>query len=167
MLELIHNLGVDWKVLIAQIINFAILLFILRAFAYKPILKVLNDRRKKIEEAIERSKSVDERMAEIEALKEEVLQQARRESQEIIKKAEEAAAKAKETILKEAHESSENLLVESHKKIEAEREKILQEAKREIAELIYAAVEKTIGDLADDKLKTKMAEDALKFVTSR
>ncbi|MBI4034011.1 MAG: F0F1 ATP synthase subunit B [Candidatus Brennerbacteria bacterium] len=167
MLELIHNLGIDWKVLIAQIVNFAILLFVLKAFAYKPILKVLNDRRKRIEEAIKRSKSVDKRMAEIEALKEEVLSKARRESQEIIKKAEEAAVRAKESILKEAHVTRDMLMAETEKKIQAEREKIFQEAKKEIANLIYTAVERTVGDLVDEKLKTKMAEDALKFVASR
>ena len=91
MSELFHNIGIDWKVLLAQIVNFAILLFVLKKFAYKPILKVLNDRRKKIEEAIERSKSVDQKMAEIEILKEKILVEARRESDEIIKKAVEAA----------------------------------------------------------------------------
>ncbi|KKU93889.1 MAG: ATP synthase subunit b [Candidatus Jorgensenbacteria bacterium GW2011_GWA1_48_13] len=167
MSELFHNLGIDWKVLLAQIVNFAILLFVLKKFAYKPILKVLNDRRKKIEEAIERSKGVDEKMAEIEALKEKILVEARRESSEIIKKAEEAADKIQEDALKEAYGKSEKFMAESLKKVQAEREKIFQEVKNETAGLVYAAVERTIGDLADEKLKAKMVEDALKFVISK
>ncbi|OGG39055.1 ATP synthase F0 subunit B [Candidatus Jorgensenbacteria bacterium GWA1_49_17] len=167
MSELIHNLGIEWKVLLAQIVNFAVLLFILKKFAYKPILKVLNDRQKRIEEAINRSKSVDKRMAEIETLKEKVLDEARRESEAIIKKAEEAALRVKESVLKEAHSVSEKLLVDTGKKIQAEREKIFREAKSEIADLVYAAVEKSIGDLAGENLKTKMVEDAMKFVASR
>ena len=103
MSELIHNLGIDWKVLIAQIVNFAILLFLLKKFAYKPILKILNERRQKIEEAIERSKSVDLRMQEIETLKQQVLDQARKESESILKAAEEAAQEVQENILKETH----------------------------------------------------------------
>ena len=167
MSELIHNLGIEWKVLLAQIVNFAVLLFILKKFAYKPILKVLNDRQKRIEEAINRSKSVDKRMAEIETLKEKVLDEARRESEAIIKKAEEAALRVKESVLKEAHSVSEKLLVDTGKKIQAEREKIFREAKSEIADLVYAAVEKSIGDLAGENLKMKMVEDAMKFVASR
>ena len=167
MSELIHNLGIEWKVLLAQIVNFTVLLFILKKFAYKPILKVLNDRQKRIEEAINRSKSVDKRMAEIETLKEKVLDEARRESEAIIKKAEEAALRVKESVLKEAHSVSEKLLVDTGKKIQAEREKIFREAKSEIADLVYAAVEKSIGDLAGENLKTKMVEDAMKFVASR
>jgi len=167
MSELIHNLGIEWKVLLAQIVNFAVLLFILKKFAYKPILKVLNDRQKRIEEAINRSKSVDKRMAEIETLKEKVLDEARRESEAIIKKAEEAALRVKESVLKEAHSVSEKLLVDTGKKIQAEREKIFREAKSEIADLVYAAVEKSIGDLAGENLKTKMVEDVMKFVASR
>lgn len=167
MAELIHNLGIDWKILLAQIINFAIILFVLKKFAYKPILKVLDDRRKKIEEAIERSKSVDQKMAEIEALREKIMVEAREESSRIIKKAEEAAYKIQEAALKEAYSKSEKFMAESMKKIQAEREKIFQEVKRETADLVYAAVEKTVGDLADEKLKAKMVEDALEFVSSR
>ncbi|MFH0712798.1 MAG: F0F1 ATP synthase subunit B [Candidatus Jorgensenbacteria bacterium] len=167
MSELIHNLGIEWKVLLAQIVNFAVLLFILKKFAYKPILKVLNDRRERIEEAIRRSKSVDERMAEIDKLKEKILDEARRESEVIIKKAEEVAERVKESVLKEAHGASEKIMADTEKKVRAEREKIFQQAKSEIADLVYAAVEKSIGDLAGENLKTKMVEDALKFVALR
>jgi len=167
MSELIHNLGIEWKVLLAQIVNFAVLLFILKKFAYKPILKALNDRRERIEEAIARSKSVDKRMAEIETLKENILDEARRESGVIIKKAEESAERVKESILKEAHSTSEKLLIDTERKIQAEREKIFQQAKKEIADLVYAAVEKSIGDIAGSELKTKMVEDAMKFVVSK
>ena len=95
------------------------------------------------------------------------MDEARRESEAIIKKAEEAALRVKESVLKEAHSVSEKLLVDTGKKIQAEREKIFREAKSEIADLVYAAVEKSIGDLAGENLKTKMVEDAMKFVASR
>lgn len=167
MPALIHNLGIDWKILLAQIVNFAILFFALKKFAYKPVLKVLNERRIKIEEALARSKSIDERMAEIETLKENVLAEARRESHEIIKKAEESARKMHESALQEARRASEKVFAETEKKIGDERAKLLQGVKSEIASLVYAAVEKTVGDLADEKLKARMVEDALTLITSK
>jgi F-type H+-transporting ATPase subunit b len=164
MSELIHNLGIEWKVILAQIVNFAILLFILKKFAYGPVVRILNERRRKIEEAIERSKSVDEKMAEIEALKEKVLDRARRESEKIIGKAEQTAKKVQEEILASAHHKSEKFMEETRKKIEAEREKIFQEVKKEIAEVVTLAVEKSVGDLVDRETQEKLVAEALKLV---
>jgi len=167
MTELVHNLGIDWKVLLAQIVNFAILLFVLKKFAYRPLLKILNERREKIDEAIRRSRSVDEKMAEIEALKERILAAARAESEEILKKAEEAARKIQEEMLRDAHYKSEKLLQEAEKKIQAEREKIFQEVKKDIAGVVALAVEKSVGDLVGRETQEKMIKEALKIVAAK
>ncbi len=166
MSELVHNLGIEWKVLLAQIVNFAILLFVLKKFAYKPLLKILNERREKIDEAIKRSKSVDQKMAEIEALKEQILAEARIKSEKILKKAEEAARKVQEEMLKDTHSKSEKLLQETEKKIQAEREKIFQEVKKEIASVVTLAVEKSVGDLVGRETQEAMVKEALKVVTA-
>ncbi len=166
MSELIRNLGIEWKVLLAQIVNFAILLFILKKFAYGPVVRILSERRKKIEEAIKRSRSVDEKMAEIETLKERVLDEARVKSEEIIGKAEQAARKVQEDMLALTHGKSEKLMKDAKKKIEAEREKIFQEVKKEIAEVVALAVEKSVGDLVDRETQEKLVAEALKLVAN-
>jgi len=167
MSELIHNLGIEWKIILAQIVNFTVLLLILQKFAYRPVVKILTERRKKIEEAIERSKTVDSQMAEIEALKEKVLDEARVKSEEILVKAEQSARKVQEDMLADTHEKSEKLMEDTRKKIEAEREKIFQEVKREIAEVVALAVEKSVGDIADKKTQEKMVAEALQLVNGK
>lgn len=166
MTELIQNLGIDWKILIAQIVNFAILLVLLKKFAYGPILKALNDRRATIEEAIERSRHVDQKVKEVEALKKEVLDKARQESEEILKKAGVAAARVQEEVLGQTHEKSEHMLMEAQKKIEAEREKIFADVKREIAVLITGAIEKSVGDIMDDRAQEQLVQQAVRVLTS-
>lgn len=167
MSELIHNLGIEWKVLLAQIINFTILLFLLKKFAYKPILKILDERKKRIDEAIEKSRLIENKMKEIDLLKEGVLSEARKQSQLIIAKAEEATQKIQEETLKEARLRSEKVVLEAQKKIELEREKILQDVKQEVASLVMIAVEKTVGDVLDESSQEKMVREAVKLINSK
>lgn len=159
-------MGIDWKVLIAQVINFAILLFLLQKFAYRPILKVLNERREKIEDAIERSKTVDQKMAKIEALKQEVLSDARAQSQAIIKEAQEVAQRAGEEIIAQTHKKTAHIIRDSEKKIELERQKIFQDMQRDIAALVVVTVEKTVGDVLDKKSKTALVRQAVEIIKS-
>src|SRR3989338_792281 len=102
MQELFSNLGIDWKILLAQIINFAILLFILQKFAYKPIVKMLNSRREEIEKADKHASEIDARIKNIEETKEAALAEARKESTKMIKKAETNAVEAAEKIMADA-----------------------------------------------------------------
>jgi F-type H+-transporting ATPase subunit b len=164
MSELIHNLGIDWKVLIAQVVNFTILLLLLRKFAYGPILRVLRERREKIESAIERARTVDQKMAEIEQLKKKVLDEARTESATIIRSAEEASLRVKDDIVAKAHEDTARLVRDAERKIEAERQKMREELHDDIAEVVLAAVEKTAGEVLDKKSRMTMVERAVQLI---
>ena len=164
MSELVHNLGIDWKVLVAQVVNFAILLFLLRKFAYRPILKILNDRREKIEEAIKRSRTVDEKLADIEKLKQQVLKEARVESSVIIKEAQKAAAGVRDEMLAQAHQKAAHLILDAEKKIEVTQRKMHEEMKEDIAGVVLAAVEKTVGEVLDKKSRATMVEQAVHLI---
>ena len=67
-MELLHKLGIDWRLLIAQLINFSVLLFVLYKFLYHPILNILEKRRKQIEENDIRTKSLEEKLTQVTAL---------------------------------------------------------------------------------------------------
>ena len=70
MAELIQNFGLDWRLLLAQAVNFFILLFLLKRFAYGPILNALKTRKTKIEEGIRFGKEAEKRLGEIDILRE-------------------------------------------------------------------------------------------------
>ena len=61
-MELLQKLGIDWRLLIAQLVNFSILVIILYKLLYKPVLKVLNDRKEKIEQGLKDAKSLGEEL---------------------------------------------------------------------------------------------------------
>ena len=153
-MEVLAKLGVDWKLLLAQVVNFLILLFVLRRFAYKPMLKFLDDRSKKIEAGLRDAKLATEKLAEIEAKERAVLEEARKESAAMIARTRESAEKTAQKIMIESREESERALNETRRKIEAERESMRTDMKRELAGLVLLATEKVLEE------KLKSADDS-------
>ena len=84
MSQLLHNLGIEPLLLIAQIVNFLLLLFILKKFLYNPVINMLNDRTKKIEESLKQAKEIEEKRIEIEKEKIKEILKARKEAEQIL-----------------------------------------------------------------------------------
>jgi F-type H+-transporting ATPase subunit b len=161
-MELIKTFGIEWKLLIAQIINFFVLFFLLKHYAYKPILKMLEDRKDKIEKGLQDAEASQKKLVEIETKEKAVLTEARKQAQEIIAKAEEVAVKNKEEIIVAAKEQSEKILADSAKKIETEKALMFQEVKKQVAELVIAATGKIIDEKIDSQKDKEIIEKAIK-----
>jgi F-type H+-transporting ATPase subunit b len=154
MNELISTFHIDWKLIIAQLVNFAIVLFVLKRFAYAPMLKLMNDRSDKIEKGILDAENAGAKLTEIVEKEKAVLVEARKQAQEIVSKAEVVAVKNKEEIVVEAKAQAEKILADSAKKIEQEKNQMLAEVKGQIAELVISATSKIV-DMNIDGEKDK------------
>ena len=161
-MELIKTFGIEWKLLIAQLVNFFVLFYLLKRFAYQPILKMLEDRKEKIEKGLRDSEASQKKLAEIETKEKEVLVEARKQAQEIVAKAEAMAKKNKEEIAIAAKEQSEKIISEAEKKIELEKNKMMQEVRQQVAELVVSATEKIIGEKIDSEKDKNLIEKAIK-----
>ena len=148
-MELLNNLGINGKLLIAQIINFLILLYVLYKFAYGPVLKMLDERTKKIEKGLKDAEDSHKKLAEISEKESTVLVEARKQAQEIIKKAEESASSQAQEIMNASKEQSQKMLETAQKQIEQEKTKILSEVRAEVAGLVMMATEKIIDEKLD------------------
>ena len=104
MSELIKHFGIDWKLLAAQVVNFAILLFLLKRFAYKPILGMLKKRREEIEKGLKFTKDAETKLNLIGEEREEVLKTARQEALKIVGDAEHTGRIRKDEALTKAAE---------------------------------------------------------------
>lgn len=160
MSELLHSLGIEWKVLIAQIINFAILLFILKKFAVAPIMRLLEKREERILRDKKLSEEIETKIINIEKSKEEILDQARKESQKLIRETEISAAKLKEELIAQAHREAEGIMERGKKSLYGERLKAEVEMRKEIGSLLAMAVEKTVGNAMDKKTHEHLIEEA-------
>lgn len=161
MSELFTQLGINWMLLLAQIINFAILAFVLTKFLYKPIIKMLDDRKNKIADDLEKSKNLEMKIVEAEAAKEELLATTRKEGEKMIKQSEKNASEIKEAMVKEAGVEVGKMREEAKRQIADDRQKTMDELKKELGSLVSLSVEKVLGDVADKSVQEKLVDQAL------
>lgn len=160
--ELFHKLGIEWKLLLAQIVNFAILLFLLKRFLYKPLINLMNSRRQKIVEGLEKAKKGEEEFQKIQELRERELAKIQKEAEIIIQKAKEIGDKKQQEILKEAEEKTKKIIEEAKGMIEIEKEKMLKEVRQDIADLVVTATGKILEEKMDKGREKEMINEVIK-----
>lgn len=148
-MEALHNLGIDGKLLLAQVVNFLVLLFILRKFAYRPMLEFLEKRTARIEKGIRDAEAAGVKLVEIGEEERRTLAAARTEARSIIAAAEDGARKRDLDRVAETEAKVRGLLEEARVKMEEERRKILAEAQDEIASLVLLTAEKVMREKLD------------------
>lgn len=162
MEELIKTFNIEWQLVVAQLVNFAIVLFVLYKFAYGPVLKMMTERTEKIEKGIKNAEDAGTKLKEIAEKEKAVLVEARKQAQEIVASAEAQAVKNKEEIIVEAKAQAEKILADSAKKIEQEKNQMMQEVKGQIAELVVAATGKIIAEKIDSEKDKELIAEVLK-----
>jgi len=142
MNDLVIKLGIDQKLLLAQIVNFAILMLVLRKFFYRPILNMLQKRSNIIAKSINEAKKIEEDAKQMELVKEKEMRQARLKANEVIKQATGIAERQKEAILEKTKSESEKMTQEARSIIKAQKEQMFKELEKEVGGLSAAMVEK-------------------------
>jgi len=162
MNELIHQFGIEWKLLLAQVVNFFILLVVLKKFAYGPILNILKERKKKIEEGLLAAEESQKKLGEAEKEKEGILSDARKESLGIIQKSETTAKEKGNQILTEAGRKAEEIFQEEKAKIHEEKLKMKENIYKESSEFLKTAlakiVEKSPESLDENLIRNTLRE---------
>ena len=155
MSELFAKLGIDWKLLLSQVVNFVLLIFILRYFLYQPILKILKERRERIQEGITRAEEADERLKQSAVHASEKLKDAERQSITMLHEAEGRAKAEEARLLEEARRKEAAVFTNAEKLIEARAE----EARRNVEKEAGSFVRKAIAKVAE--LKPGAIDEAL------
>ncbi len=164
MEEIVHALGIEWKHLLAQVINFGILAFVLFKLVYKPLLKVIDERIEKTKEADLKSSSIDDKLAEIKELEKKTLDEARVMSKKILADTEKNAETLSKRLAEEADVRIKKLEEAGAKKIVEERDAFFADLKKQAVEIVAIALEKSIKENLDASTKSKITESAVKEV---
>lgn len=165
MSELLHQFGVDWKLLIAQAVNFFVLFAVLWKFAYKPILEVFRTRRESIAQGLRDAEEASQRLTQADKIGEEKITAARTEALAIVSQAEALAGTRRDEIMQDAANKGEALMAASRRGAEEERLKSEEAFYRDAEGLLRAGVEKVLGTLppeARDRALLQGAVAALK-----
>lgn len=148
--SLITTFHIDWKIIIAQAINFLIVFLVLYFFALKPLGKLMKEREKRIEGGLDDAKNNAKLLESTKKEYDAVLAKARSEANDIFQKGKAEAEENKKAILEKAHSEVETMIANGKKLLETEKVKIVEGAKGEIVSLVVSATEKLL-ESHDDK----------------
>lgn len=154
-------LGINAGHLLSQIANLIILLVGLRAFLYKPVLNMLDQRAAKIRQGLEDAEAASQQAAQAQEEYEKRIQQAQSEAQAILSQAKEEAGHLREQAVAEAQREAQELLERNRQSLEMERRKALRAERAQLADLVIAAASKVIGQSLDQQAHRRLVEQFL------
>lgn len=146
---LLQGLGIEWAKLIAQLVSFALLIALLWVVAYKPFLRMMDQRSAKVKESMEQAQQVREQSAHAEEELKKQVDAGRKESQELIARAMKAGDEVKQKAQEDAKKEAEAALVKARTDIQRERDQAIGEIRKEFADLTINAAEKVINKSLD------------------
>ena len=160
------SLGINLPLLIAFVINFAILFVLLGKFLYKPVLNMLDERAKKIKESMEWAEATkrDYEQAKVEVQKQ--LEKGRQEAQAIIAQAVQRGESFKEEAKKEAADQAKVIVERARVELGAERDKMVEELRKEFVSILMLTAEKVIKETLDKEKHSKLIEETLRQSTT-
>lgn len=144
MQELLHAFGIDWRLLIIQIINFAILVGALWYFLYKPVLNMLRSREEMIAKSVEDAEEVAKTKEELDATKAGILKQAEATAQEVVSHAKRQGQDAKAKLVLDAEAHAKKIKDDAELRAKEVAERARKESEKEIARLSILAAEKVL-----------------------
>jgi F-type H+-transporting ATPase subunit b len=165
-MKLLTALGLDYKILIAQLINFALLLVILYKIGYKPILKFTDERKKKIAKGLDDAKNAEEAYTNAKEQQTELIVHARKEAQKILEESKVVSEKQRQESLQKTKEEVQKVVEQSKKKIMAERDKMLSEIKSEVVEMVIESTQKVLQGAVDETVDRTWLKKQLEKVKS-
>jgi F-type H+-transporting ATPase subunit b len=160
--SLISLFHIDLKILIAQVVNFGIIFFVLYRFAFKPIAKVMQERTQKIEDSLDNAKEIEKRLADTNKEQTEILNQAKKDALGIVEKADKTAEANRQKLIEKTKEEVAAIVTQEKAKIAQEKAESLQELKGELANLVVLAVEKVINEKMTSAKDQEMIEKIIK-----
>jgi F-type H+-transporting ATPase subunit b len=165
MQQLLDQLGINWELLLSQAVNFALVLIVLRIFVYKPVLKILHDRRDKIEGGLLKAAEADKRLHEVDVIGKTKIKEAETHALGILKQTEVDAKELEAKLLAVAKQHEEEAMKSAEVRLRAQEEESRRATEREAAQLVRAAIERTVElspNAIDDALIARAVQEVKK-----
>jgi F-type H+-transporting ATPase subunit b len=156
-----EGLGISLPVLVTQLVSFILLFIILRFVAYKPLLKMLDERSRKVKESLEQAEVVKEQALHAEEEVKKQLQAASQKGQEIISRATKTSDDIRARTQELARQDAEVLIEKARQEIRSERDGAIDELRQEFADLTIMAASKVIGESLDKESHKELIDKVL------
>jgi len=160
-----QGFGLDPALFIGQVINFLVVAGLLYFFAFKPILRTVNERQKQIEDGLKYAEEMKAKLADAEKSHEETLRKASIEAQNILKEAKGQATELIEAKTEEARTKAEDIIRRGEESLVAERKKMLEEVRGEVSRLVVATTRKVLDRELSAEEKSSFSDRAASELT--
>jgi F-type H+-transporting ATPase subunit b len=160
-MENLAKLGLNPAWLIAQIVNFLLILLVLRALAYKPVMQMLETRKRKIQESLEYAEKVKGDAAAQQKDFERRIDEARREAAQAAQSATQVAEKERERILAQAREEGRQIIEQARGQLGYERKQMMAELREQVVNLSMMAAQRVIGQSMDEARSRQLVHEFL------
>lgn len=158
----ISTFHIDGKIIIAQVVNFAVVIFVLYFLALKPLKKVMSERTEMIEKGLADAKENAALVANTQKDYEATMAKAKAEAHEIFQNGKKEAEVRKAEMIAMAQDEVSRMVDQGKKNLEAEKIKMVDEAKKEIVSLVVSATEKLLADQSDKSTTEKTIKNIKK-----
>jgi F-type H+-transporting ATPase subunit b len=164
--QIATTFGVDWPHLIAQIISFCIVCILLQRYAYKPVLKILQERRQQIAQGLADTEKIRAELARTESQRQEMMMLANAEATKMIEEARAAAARIRQEETQKAIAAAEQIIVKSREAAAQEYARMLMELKREVGRLVVQTTATVTGKILTAEDQQRMAEETVRHLAA-
>jgi F-type H+-transporting ATPase subunit b len=166
-MELFQALGLDLKILAAQLLNFAILFFVIYRFGFKPIMSFIEERKEKIDKGVKNAEKAKIELEEAIRESREIILGAKKEAMAIMGGAKQAGEDKRKEIVEKAKEEIGQIINQEKAKMQIEKAETLKAIKKEVAELAIAAAEKILKETIDDKKEKTIIKNTVKALNEQ
>jgi F-type H+-transporting ATPase subunit b len=160
------ELGIQWKILLAQTISFSVVFFVLWRFAYRPVFNMLEARRQKIAEGLANAEKIKARLVQTEADHQKILAEAGDKADELIDEARAAAMRVREQEIQKAVTAAEQIITKAREAAAQDHARMLAELKREVGRLVVQTTATVTGKILTPEDQRRLAEETEKQLTA-
>jgi F-type H+-transporting ATPase subunit b len=153
------ELGIHWKILVAQTINFSIVLFVLWRFAYRPVFNLLESRRQKIADSIADADRIKADRIKTEADRQKILADAGNQANQLIDEARAAAARVRSTETQKAVAAAEQIIAKAREAAAQDHDRMLADLKREVGRLVVQTTAAVAGKVLSPEDQKRLAKE--------
>ncbi len=160
--QIFSNFGVTWPKFIAQVILFLVVYWVLNKYAFGPVIKMLSERRRRIEEGQHNAERIKKQLADAELRYQEVLRKANEDATRLLEEARTSSDAISQKQLQQAIKDAEGIIAKAQDTIVQERNKMVSEVKKEMVDLVVKTTAKVVGKVITPEDQKRLSEETAK-----
>lgn len=163
-MDILKTFGLNWQLLLAQIVNFLIILYVLKRYLYPPLFKVFKKREELVKESIQKAEENEKLLEKARIQEKEVIKKAKVTADELIKESQEQAADIVKKAEEDAKQKADKMLRDAREQIALETEEAQKKLNEYVMKLSIEILEKSLSNVLTEKEQSDIVAKAMKEI---